>query len=181
MDHPILSKFIKDLMVAEISQAIPYPIPEKDAQQFALDVIDRFSNPSIDHQWISITLNYTSKLKMRIVQVLKRYHELYNAVPQNMVTGFAAWLLFMKPVKKEGNIYFGEHNGQAYPIKDEMAAYFFNHWQNLSPEDLVKTVLSDEALWDTDLTAISNFNELVTEKLLHIMEHGMMNTLEEKK
>ena len=90
------------------------------------------------------------------------------------LTCFAAWLLFMKAVKKEGSVYYGELAGEAYPIKDEMAAYFFNHWQNLSPDNLVKTVLSDASLWDADLTLIPGFAEKVSEKLSAIMQQGMM-------
>ncbi|MBC7889435.1 MAG: tagaturonate reductase [Ferruginibacter sp.] len=174
MNDAVLSNFIKELMLHEIAMAIPYPIPAKDAEEFSLKVLDRYSNPSIEHQWISITLNYTSKLKMRVVQVLQRYAELYKAVPEKLAIGFAAWLLFMKSVKMEGNVYLGELNGNTYPIKDEMAGYFFNHWQNLSPENLVKTVLSDASLWDVDLTLIPGFAEKVTEKLQEIMEQGMM-------
>ncbi|MEO6731820.1 MAG: tagaturonate reductase [Ferruginibacter sp.] len=181
MDDAVLRNFIKELMTEEIAVAIPYPVPTEQAMEFAGNVIDRFSNPSIEHQWISITLNYTSKLKMRVVQVLQRYHELYNAVPGKLAIGFAAWLLFMKAVKKEGSVYFGELNEQPYPIKDEMAGYFFNHWQTLSPEVLVKTVLSDASLWEADLTVIPNFTEQVTEKLNEIMQHGMLAVLESEK
>ncbi|MBC7687397.1 MAG: tagaturonate reductase [Aquabacterium sp.] len=180
MNNPVLSGFIKELMLKEIAVAIPYPVPEKDAEAFALKVIDRYSNPSIEHQWISITLNYTAKLKMRVVQVLQRYNELYNTFPESMATGFAAWLLFMKAVKKENNVYYGELAGQPYPIKDEMADYFFNNWQNLSPQSLVKTVLSDASLWDADLTLIPGFAETVTEKLLEIMQRGMLAMLQQE-
>jgi tagaturonate reductase len=180
MDNPLLSNFMKGLMLDEISGAIPYAVPGNDAKEFAVKVIDRFSNPSIEHQWISITLNYTSKLKMRVVQVLQRYHELYNKIPEKLATGFAAWLLFMRAVKKEGNVYFGELNGHPYPIRDEMAGYFFNHWQNLSPEILVKTVLSDASLWEADLATIPGFEEKVTEKLLEILHKGMIAVIREE-
>ena len=178
MQNPVLFNFIKQLMIKEIASAIPYPIPEAVAKDFAANVLDRFSNPSIEHQWISITLNYTSKLKMRVVQVLQRYNELYNAVPANMAIGFAAWLLFMKAVKKEGTVYFGERNGTAYPIKDEMAEYFFTHWQNSTPEIVVKKVLADTALWDADLTLIPGFTAIVINKLNTMMQSGMMAVIE---
>jgi tagaturonate reductase len=84
----------------------------------------------------------------------------------------------MKAVKKEGNVYFGELNGQAYPIKDEMAEYFFNHWKNLSSENLVKTVLSDVALWDADLTLIPGFASSVTENLVQIMKEGILPVIQ---
>jgi tagaturonate reductase len=115
---------------------------------------------------------------MRVVQVLHRYNELYSAVPEKISIGFAAWLLFMKAVKKEGNVYFGELNGQAYPIKDEMAEYFFNHWKNLSSENLVKIVLSDVNLWDADLTKIPGFANSVTENLVQIIQEGILSVIQ---
>ena len=178
MADKVLGNFVKQLMVKEIARAIPYPVAEKEATDFSAKVIDRFSNPTIEHQWISITLNYTSKLKMRVVQVLHRYTELYSAVPEKISIGFAAWLLFMKAVKKEGNVYFGELNGQPYPIKDEMAEYFFTHWKNLSTENLVKTVLSDLALWDADLTKIPGFENSVTDNLVQIMQEGVLSVIQ---
>lgn len=174
MKNDILSQYIKGLMVKEIAVAIPYPIEEKQATAFALKVLDRFSNPSIEHQWISITLNYTAKLKMRVVPVLQCYYRQYNVVPEHIATGFAAWLLFMHTVKKEGNTYWGELNGKAYPVKDEMAALFFDQWQNLTPDNLVKAALSNTSLWDADLTLLEGFAESVTLKLKAIIQQGMM-------
>jgi tagaturonate reductase len=178
MGDKVLGNFVKQLMVTEIAPAIPYPVAEKESAEFASKVIDRFSNPTIEHQWISITLNYTSKLKMRVVQVLHRYNELYSAVPEKISIGFAAWLLFMKAVKKEGNVYFGELNGQSYPIKDEMAEYFFNHWKNLSTDILVKTILSNDTLWDADLSKIPGFANNVTKNLIQIMEEGILPVIQ---
>ena len=181
MKDTAMADFIRQLMQDEIAAGIPYPVPAQQAQTFAASVIDRFGNPSIEHQWISITLNYTSKLKLRVVPVLQRYFELHNHIPEKLALGFAAWLLFMKAVKQEGNIYMGELNGQSYPIKDEMAGYFFNHWKDLSPEILVKTVLSDASLWDADLTLIPGFEKTVAEKLLRFMEQGIRSLVVEGK
>jgi tagaturonate reductase len=181
MSDELLGGFVKQLMIDEIARAIPYPVAEKDSAEFSAKVIDRFSNPSIEHQWISITLNYTSKLKMRVVQVLQCYNEKYASVPEKISIGFAAWLLFMKAVKKEGNGYWGELNGQPYPIKDDMAGYFFNHWQNLSPENLVKKVLSDVALWDVDLTKIPGFAASVTANLVQMMQQGVLSVIQKNK
>ncbi|MEJ7589490.1 MAG: tagaturonate reductase [Ferruginibacter sp.] len=177
MDNEELYGYIKGLMMDEIAMAIPYRVPGNVAREFAEKVLDRFCNPSIEHQWISISLNYTAKLKTRVVPVLQSYYEVYNNIPSGLATGFAAWLLFMKATIKEGNEYYGELNGNPYPVKDPMAEYFFNHWQNLSPEILVNTVLSDASLWDADLTLIPGFKEKVTAQLLKIIRDGMMQML----
>lgn len=174
MTNKLLRQFIQQLMTKEIAVAIPFPLSEKDALDFSAKVLDRFSNPSIEHQWISITLNYTAKLKMRVVPVLQRYYGQYKMVPENIATGFAAWLLFMKSVKKEADNYFGEHNGKLYPVKDEMAPYFFDLWQHSSVDNLVKVVLSNTTLWDADLTLLEGLADSVAIKLHAIMQDSVM-------
>jgi tagaturonate reductase len=175
MDNPAIS--VKELMTNEIAKAVPYDLPLEDALTFAGKVLDRFRNPSIEHHWINISLNYTSKLEMRIVQVLLRYAELYKAVPENMAMGFAAYLVFMKAVKAEGDTYYGNCNGADYPIKDPKAGYFFEQWKNYPVPQAVKNILSNTTLWNTDLTAIAGFTEKVTENVEDILKHGMKEVL----
>jgi tagaturonate reductase len=181
MDNPVISGFVKNLMTNEIAKAIPYPLPEEDAQAFAGKVLDRFRNPAIEHHWINISLNYTSKLEMRIAQVLLRYAELYKTVPENMALGFAAYLVFMKAVKLENDIYYGNFNGADYPIKDPKAGYFFDQWKNYPVAQLVKHVLSNSALWNADLEAIPGFAEKVTENVEDILQYGMLEVIQNEK
>ena len=181
MDDTGMYNFIRELMLDEIAIAIPYPVPEKEAKEFATKVLDRFSNPSIEHQWISITFNYSTKIKMRAIEVIKRYAELYSAAPEKIATGFAAYLFFMRPVKKEGATYFGELDGRSYPINDNKAEYFYGLWQEQSPAILVNTVLNNASLWDTDFRTIPGFADLVAEKLQQIMQDGMLAVIEKQK
>lgn len=177
MDNATVSAFIKNLMTEEIAKAIPYDLPQTDAQAFAAKVLDRFRNPSIEHHWINITLNFTQKLEMRVVQVLQRYAELYKAVPENFALGFAAYIVFMHPVKKEGDVYYGNANGKDYPIKDVKADWFYEQWNNFAPQQIVQNVLSNAALWNTDLSAIPGFAAAVTENVEDILVNGMTNSL----
>ncbi len=177
MDNPIISNFVKELMTNEIARAIPYELPEEDALAFAAKVLDRFRNPSIEHHWINISLNYTAKLEMRIVPVLLRYAELYNAVAENIALGFAAYLVFMKAVKVEHDIYYGTFNGKGYPVKDPNAGYFFEQWKNYPVQLAVKNILSNSALWNTDLAAIPGFAEKVTGHVEGILQYGMLELM----
>lgn len=178
MDNSVVSKFVKDLMTQEIAKAIPYEMPQEDAQAFAANVLDRFSNPSIVHHWINISLNYTSKLEMRIAQVLVRYAELYKTVPENMALGFAAYLVFMKATKLEAEVYYGNLNGVDYPIKDPKAGYFFEQWKDNAVPQLVKNVLADTSLWNADLSALPGFAEKVTENVEDILKYGMKEVMQ---
>src|SRR6185312_1618251 len=123
MADAAFSTYVRDIMLKEIAPAIPANVADDEAETFGNQVLDRFANPFLNHQWISITAQYTSKMKMRVIPVLQRYFSIYNTVPSNMAKGFAAYILFMKAVKKNGNAYEGELNGKPYPINDDKAAH----------------------------------------------------------
>jgi tagaturonate reductase len=176
-----VSNFISNVMIHEIAKAIPYELPEADALIFANKVLDRFRNPSIEHQWINITLNFTAKLEMRIVPVLLRYQSLYKKSPTNMAMGVAAYLVFMKAEKMEGNLYYGSLNGIYYLINDPKAAYFYEQWKNHPMQQVVENILANTSLWGTDLTAIPNFTQQITENTTQILANGMMDTLKKNR
>ncbi|MXN90842.1 tagaturonate reductase [Flavobacterium sp. Sd200] len=170
------SIFAKELM-KQISNAIPYEIDETIKADFAKNTFERFCNPFINHQWISITVQYTSKMKMRNIPLLQRHYELNSEAPQYMATGFAAYLLFMKAVKKDGDVYYGERNGELYEIKDDSAAYFYEAWQNNEANNVAQAVLEDVSLWDTDLTQLPGFLEAVKAQLSGIINNGALQTV----
>lgn len=178
MQSEKMSAYISNLMMAELGLAIPYPMDEKTSQRFGMQVLDRFRNPHLNHQWLSITLNYSSKMKMRNVPTLLRYYDVFNCVPEYFSLGFAAYLCFMKPVVKERFVYFGEREGQLYPIQDEKAEYFNQQWQQNTPAELVNSVLQNKNLWDADLGLLPGFAQSVTENLENMLENGVKTTLE---
>jgi tagaturonate reductase len=178
MNNENMSGFISTIMHNEIGPAIPYSIPAKEKTIFAGQVLDRFRNPHIEHQWISITMNYTSKMQMRVVPLLLNHYKLSNAVPANIATGFAAYILFMKAVKEEAGVYYGDNNGKLYPIKDDAAQGFYEKWKSGNTNEVVTTVLKDAALWGTDLSQLTGFKQAVIEKLDEIKEQGMLSVLQ---
>jgi tagaturonate reductase len=178
MENIIVASFVKDLMVNEIAKAIPYEIEEKDAIVFSEKVLDRFRNPNIEHYWINITLNFTAKLEMRIVPVLLRYYELYKTIPENIAMGVAAYMVFMKAVKNDASIYWGHAHNKDYLINDFNAEYFFEQWKNFAPQELVKNILSNVSLWNTDLTRLEGFVEKVLENVENILQYGMLDALQ---
>jgi tagaturonate reductase len=140
-------------------------------------VLDRFSNPHIMHSWINIAMQYSSKLSMRAIPVLLRFYGLNKDVPEYFSLGFAGYLLFMKPVKKEGDKCFGEHDGHLYLINDVQAAYYFELWQQEPVKIIVKKVLQNKSLWQADLSALIGFESSVAEKLGCLLKTGANQTL----
>ncbi len=171
------SVFAKNLMHKEIANAIPFEIDKKVKEEFANNVFERFCNPFIDHQWISITVQYTSKMKMRNVPLIERHYEQNETPPMYMATGFAGFLLFMKAIKSVNGKFYGEKDGIEYEIKDDAAEYFYKAWQNRSATELANEVLQDEALWGTDLTAFPGFLSAVQEQLQNMINNGVLETI----
>ncbi|HEX5667444.1 MAG TPA: tagaturonate reductase, partial [Chitinophagaceae bacterium] len=175
----IYSFFVQRLMHDEIAPSIPYAIDPGQKRDYANKVIERFCNPFIDHQWLSITLQYTSKMKMRNVPLLLRHYEWNDTAPVFMATGFAGFLLFMKAAKKEGDRYFGQRDGVDYEIKDGSADYFHEIWRNNDPDQVVDKVLSNKDLWEAELDKLPGFAGAVKQQLRSMMQRGALETVAE--
>ncbi len=118
MTNELFSEFITTMLQGNLCPGIPYPVDAEQASQFSGNVLDRFRNPFIRHQWISISSNYTLKIKMRVVPILLRYYEKFNLVPEYISFGFAAYLLIMRSEERGAN-FVGKSPGGIYKIDDE--------------------------------------------------------------
>jgi tagaturonate reductase len=176
--HPTFSQFAKKLMHNEIAKAIPFKINENVKTDFANKVFERFCNLFINHKWQSITTHYTSKMKMRNVPLIQIYFAKYNKVPMCMATSFAAYILYTKPLKIEGNKYYGLLNDVPYEIVDDNASYFYELWQNNNIENIVSTVLANKSFWEVDLTTLPKFEETVLVQLQSMITNGVLETVE---
>jgi tagaturonate reductase len=177
MDDETVSGFISGLMQNEIAPSIPYEVELSTARSFGTKVLDRFRNPHIKHQWLSITMQYSSKMKMRCIPVLIKHYQASDTPPEDFALGFAAYICFMKPVLKKGEQYFGEYNGQNYLIQDDQAATFYKRWAGLSLVKLVEDVLRDP-FWGEELYSLPGFQQAVTDKLNLILNNGMKEAIE---
>lgn len=175
MANETFRQFVGDLMEKEIGESIIGGYIEKsDVQDFSKKVLDRFSNPYLEHKWASIALNYTSKMNMRNVGLLDKWYKQNEAAPARFALGFAAYLQLMDTTLSD-NKYLRIINHDQVELQDEYAPVLQDYWQ--SPTTVVNTVLSDEALWGTDLTKYLGFEESVTAFLKEINEYGILATI----
>jgi tagaturonate reductase len=178
MDDPAFAAFVTDLMMKEIAPAIPYRVRggagenerggegvafEAQAREFGLKVLDRFRNPHLQHQWMSITMQYSSKMRSRVVPVLLEHYKRHSEAPAHISLGFAAFLLFMRAEKKEG--------------WDDKAGYFEDLWARYPAEEVVMKALGDQSLWEVDLLLLKGFPEAVLEQLDILMNKGALTAL----
>jgi tagaturonate reductase len=178
MDDELIASFISDLMLTELAPAIPYEVSLERARAFGGKVLDRFRNPQIQHLWINITMQVSSKMKMRDIPILLKHYRDNDTAPRLFAFGFAAYLYFMKAIKQENGQYFGRLNDQYYKIQDDMAAQFYNRWNNLQPATLVLEVLKDKEFWGHDLSQLPGFSSTVSDYLELILNAGPREAIE---
>lgn len=151
--------YLQHLLQEEIIPAITgEEISEAEAHDFAGDVIDRFSNPFLDHSWKSICFNYTSKLQMRTVALIESYTRKRQIAPQYMALGFAAYLLFMKDVED-----------------DESS--LSSLWKKHNSSELVDIILKNQKLWNIDLSKVPGFAEAVKTQLQLLLNYPALEVI----
>ena len=150
--------FIRETIFNEIIPTLD--LPEEELQQFANDVIERFQNPFIRHELISISLNSISKYKVRVLPSVLEYHSRTGKLPQNLLHALAALLLFYK----------GNWNGEEIPLNDsaDVLEFFRKAWQQKETEEVVQAVLSNESFWGRDLTTINGLADTVSKHVKEI-------------
>ena len=169
------SNHVLKLMQEEIAPVVENEDISKDeAIAFAKSVIDRFSNPFLDHQWHAITLNYTQKLQMRNMPLIRKYYALNNEVPQLTALGIAAYIVFMN-VTQDGDQYTSAINGKTFTTLDEFAEVLHGYWKN--PETVVDNTLGDRRLWDKNLNNYPGFNAAVKSYVEQLQNKGAKKTL----
>jgi len=176
MNNPAFSGFVSNLMLNEILPAIPYQIDKATGVQFIHKVLDRFKNPNIRHQWISISAQYSSKLKSRVVPLLLNHYSQTDVVPEGFALGFAAFIAFMQITNEDGE-FTGNSNGKDYTVTDTNAARFIKAWKNAEATKTVDSILSDDYLWETDLTQLPGFKDEVIKFLNAISDEGPLHAL----
>jgi tagaturonate reductase len=148
MNNEAIQSFISQLALEEIAAAITGDkISPAEANAFGKAVLDRFSNPFLEHKWVSISAQFTLKMKIRCLPLIIATQEKTGLLPLKMLIGFSAYLVQMNLVNSDG-----------------LATYLSN-------------VLSDTETWGQDLTAIPGFLDKVLEMTASIQTNGILKTI----
>ncbi|MEO1448914.1 MAG: tagaturonate reductase [Bacteroidota bacterium] len=155
-----MSAFLTSAMFEEIVPSLPVTV--HGGADFAEEVMDRFRNPFIHHKLLDITFQYSSKMAMRNVATIERSIRRTGQVPEAMALGFAAYLHFLRPVDEAEGLYFGEWQGNSYPIRDSYAKFWRGKWESYSSgTDWLGSVLAQESIWGQDLNQLAGWRDTV--------------------
>ena len=71
----------------------------KNNRKFGAAVLERFSNPFIKHQLLSIALNSVSKFQVRVLPTILEYKEKFGRYPKALTFSMAALIAFYRTDK----------------------------------------------------------------------------------
>ena len=91
-----VSAFLKKCLFDEI---VPTLGNTETDIKFAEAVLERFSNPFIKHQLLSIALNSVSKFQVRVLPTILEYKEQFGSYPTALTASLAALIAFYKTDK----------------------------------------------------------------------------------
>ena len=178
MDNDLFADYISQLMLNEIIPSIcSEEIDKQEAESFARNVIDRFKNEFVEHKWLSITMQYSSKMATRNVFVIKQFLAHFKASPVKMTLGMAAHILFMKAEEGADGKYCGFANQQQYWINDNNAPFYSTAWKQENIESVVTIILANENIWKTNLSLLTKFKTGVINWLKILMDEGAKSAL----
>ena len=174
-DETVLG-YMNKMLLQEVVPVLP--LDQEDCKNFAAAVQDRFNNPFVNHELMSISLNSTSKWRARCMPSFLEYVEAFGKLPKCMTMSFAAYIAFFSNEIQElteAGLVCRRSKGNTYTCSDDRWAleFYWNH-RNDSVEELVHAVMTNEQMWGQDLTKVPGFEAATVANLQKIRAEGAL-------
>ena len=174
MHDDVIRNFMNKMLLEEVVPILP--LDQEDCKQFAAAVEDRFNNPFVNHELMSISLNSTSKWRARNMPSLLEYVEKNGTLPTCLSMGLAAYIAFysndIQGLTDKGLV-CKRPAGNEYTVSDDRwVLEFYNAHKDDDIPTLVHAVMTNEQMWGQDLTAVPGFEEVTIKNLTMIREQG---------
>ncbi len=178
VEDQTVGNFVKTILHNEILPGVPLPAAE--VEEFIGQVIERFDNPTIDHQLLSIALNTVSKWKARLLCSFKDYYKQFGKIPALMTFSFAGMMAFYtSDTVVDGKLVCRRADGTEYTLYDDAAAIdFFKTYSTGDLHEFVIKTVSNTDFWGEDLNNYEGFAEAVEKWLIEIRTNGARAALE---
>ncbi|MBQ9384103.1 MAG: tagaturonate reductase [Ruminiclostridium sp.] len=145
-----IGRFIRDMVNEEVKPTIDLPADEMTA--FANAVTERFMNPYIRHELMSIALNSTTKFRTRLLPSYNDYRAKFGRTPKHILFALASMTVFFR----------GKRGSEDIELKDDEAYLKFwkELWQLSDFDKIAEKVLTARDLWQQELTDDDNVSVL---------------------
>jgi len=176
MEDSTILGFMNKMLYDEVIPTLT--LDKDDLMNFAKAVQDRFNNPFVNHELMSISLNSTSKWRARCFPSFAEYVEKYGKLPACLTTSFAAYIAFYSSNIQEltdAGLVCKDPNGRTYTISDDRwVLEFYNEHKDDDAAALTHAVMTNEKMWGEDLTKIEGFEAAVVADLEKIRKEGVL-------
>lgn len=175
MHNDTIKGFMNKMLYDEIIPTLP--LDKNDLTEFAAAVEDRFNNPFVDHELMSISLNSTSKWRARNLPSFKEYIAEKKRLPVCLTMSMAAYIAFYSneiQERTEDGLICRRPKGDIYKIQDDawiLDFYYQHRTDNVA--GLVHAVLTNEKMWGENLCNVENLEKTVVENLILIRTEGV--------
>ena len=163
IEDPEIGAFVKEFIFDEVIPTID--IPHDQMVAYSNSVLERYMNPYVRHELMSIALNSCSKYKERVLPSVLQYIERKNQLPKHALFSLAALMTFYKGVRV-----VADNAPIALADDPKHIENFAQLWAEYdgTKEGAVKlatSVLGWEAHWGKDLNTVPGVTEFVAEAL----------------
>lgn len=156
-----LCAFVENTLKDEI---IPYVSSDIAATTaFANSVKDRFLNPFLNHQLVSISLNSISKWRARVLPSFKDYYAEHGKIAPRLTVGFSYLMALYSSIEKQGEKYVVKVPNREIELKDDLP-----YLEYFAGKNSVMAFMADESVWGEDLTQYAGFAQTVFENVQKI-------------
>jgi tagaturonate reductase len=172
VEDEVVGRFLRETIFDEIIPSLD--LPKDDLEHFAHEVIDRFRNPYIRHQLMSIALNSWSKFETRVLPSILEYRERTGKIPQRLAFSLAATIVLYKGKRGDEQINLNDDSNVLLLLRNEWAAADGNED---SIRKLVTNLLAYEKNWKRNLNDVAGLNDAVTDHVINIEKHGIRKAI----
>lgn len=180
MENDIVLGFMNKMLYDEVIPTLP--LEKEDLMSFAAAVQDRFNNPFVNHELLTISLNSTAKWRARNFPSLDEYLASTGELPACLTTSLAAYIAFYSCNIQEltdAGLVCKRPKGNTYTISDDrwVLEFYYDHKDD-DAATLTHAVLSNEQMWGQDLTKIPGLEAEVARILDVIRKEGTLKAYE---
>ena len=149
-----LSAFVENALKDEI---IPFVSNDVAATtSFADSVKERFKNPYLNHQLVSISLNSISKWRARVLPSFKDYYAANGKIAPYLTIGFSYLMALYSMIQKKGDKYVVQLAAREIELNDDLP-----YLEYFAAKKSIGAFMSDSKIWGEDLTQYAGFYDVV--------------------
>ncbi|WP_407830014.1 mannitol dehydrogenase family protein [Trabulsiella odontotermitis] len=153
------------LMLAE--QAPTLCITRVDLTSYADSLIDRFSNPALQHRTWQIAMDGSQKLPQRMLDSIREHLARHSAWPL-LALGVAGWMRYVSGTDDAGN---------TIDVRDPLAEKIRQLVAGSRDEERVTALLTLSEIFGNDLPRDARFVAAVQQAWQRIADNGALNAL----